>query len=1137
MPSPLESVLRLDPIFKMMGPKDSKAALFKSNIMEHLFQKSSPTSKKEYLLEVTILILGFQILMTAFRSSKESKLYLSLLWTLIVISITWLIYKEDLLSSLLQNSTSKKKNKRKPRKSRKKEASLIDNLKLRLGIIILTQELLLGSQGAEITAWISHFLISAILHVSLTETLQSDKFWCRLRLAVSIFSSLLLLGISSSPQYCFFLSLLNGFLTYLVLLNLQALANKFFRTLFIESESLRRWGNQLLNILDSMPYPVLLIDKQEIMNAVGGNKPFVKICYFNFYADFLVTPCLAEEASEQSDEEEPLVNFLDLLQPEDTGVLIEAINELQEGHSKRVFTTTLPDSINNRPGVHLRGKKFDVSLWSCEWKGSEMVAVLFNNDAYVETKANKSEPIYLKTLNHMLDTQEELLSNVSVSVAKFNSNAIELPKFVDTVKNCALELWGNKLICENFVLLDKEDSSYDSRPFRIKNLLINIFDWSAKELNKKGIEVGLEFSNAFPGYISSQFRVFRAFFFNLLKYVEMNMNKGSLIVHCEKETLPEQPEEKTSLIDLKFNFTLSSPVDSAFPSEDFLETDSDPLAQDFSITNDLFALLPKWLEEMKENLQASIKVDYVKDLLASPAKPENNMVFSVVFSVTEVGNPVKPLPTKHMPLKQNIKEEDTQNNSVFSWKPKSNLEAFHELSEKRKNQNLVQNFSNPKRFAPNSIRGIILPQIPRKNSFNTNINENAGKSEHDIKTKTKLPDLPTKSPISNSRSLRTPSHKIASLLATPKSTKTTRLRKPSEELRDVKVKKIMSNQMNTSDLLLSPSMKDILQLLVSGELIDTQNSSKALPTLGLMSGYFERLIRELFLDHKSKFINSEYIKELLKEEIESYKKQFHMKAGAGALEIIEPVPDKSVGSTTPLVTNKKQGSEGGFKLAHSKTTGAYSFRHLASEEVTKPLKEQELPSMSSGEKMKSLKINSHNISRALMEKRSKAFSDCILTRQKVEWKENTLDLKFYEKFTVLVVDDHKDQAADVCSLLTEFEGVETDECYDGIEAVHKVKQQMDKGYTYHLILTDLLMPHDGFETTKDIRKEEKLRKSRPRQCVVGITADISSSRLELKASQVQIDKIMQKPFDLNKVKEVLQFRAQELELDFQFEMK
>lgn len=87
---------------------------------------------------------------------------------------------------------------------------------------------------------------------------------------------------------------------------------------------------------------------------------------------------------------------------------------------------------------------------------------------------------------------------------------------------------------------------------------------------------------------------------------------------------------------------------------------------------------------------------------------------------------------------------------------------------------------------------------------------------------------------------------------------------------------------------------------------------------------------------------------------------------------------------------------------------------------------------------------------------------------------------------------------------------------NGQEGVEMFKKQK-----FDLILMDIMMPvMDGFEATKEIRKLESQDAASPRIPIIAFTANTINNDRE-KCIQGGMDDILEKPFDINKFREIL----------------
>lgn len=165
-----------------------------------------------------------------------------------------------------------------------------------------------------------------------------------------------------------------------------------------------------------------------------------------------------------------------------------------------------------------------------------------------------------------------------------------------------------------------------------------------------------------------------------------------------------------------------------------------------------------------------------------------------------------------------------------------------------------------------------------------------------------------------------------------------------------------------------------------------------------------------------------------------------------------------------------------------------------------------------------------------------AVAASMKSQQKREWTEMFTQLKLSQKFHILVVDDVPEHVQTTCAILNSFLNVTTDGAYGGEEAVKKVKQKMDNNSMYHLILTDLVMPYNGYDTTRDIRGEEKKRKTRPKYCIIGVTAEKISFSNDVKANGCGMDDTVSKPLNFQVLREIIQKRVKDLGIDFKVEI-
>ncbi len=334
------------------------------------------------------------------------------------------------------------------------------------------------------------------------------------------------------------------------------------------------------------------------------------------------------------------------------------------------------------------------------------------------------------------------------------------------------------------------------------------------------------------------------------------------------------------------------------------------------------------------------------------------------------------------------------------------------------------------------------------------------------------------------------------------------------------VKKKLNWFMDTEALIQKDKFKEImssLKIYCEGDYGGERLESALLH----MTGYFEVIIQRLFADHKKKFMSSEYFKALFAEELGK---------------------DKEV-EKKYLNDERESAKQTPVSLAGSATKNSFSHKRVPNRNATlyspapTPLAERSFSKLGLSDTRHKKVLSDSVLFDMEVHKRHPKIVESMKTRHKREWKEDIINLKLSDTFHVLVVDDLPGQVEVVRSILSCFTNVTSDGAPGGEQAVRMVKQKMDQGMMYHLILTDLTMPYDGFDTTKDIRREEKQRKTRPAYYVIGITGEGLSAGSDQKALESGMNETISKPLKIPSIQNILQKRAQELGLDIEIHVK
>ena len=124
-------------------------------------------------------------------------------------------------------------------------------------------------------------------------------------------------------------------------------------------------------------------------------------------------------------------------------------------------------------------------------------------------------------------------------------------------------------------------------------------------------------------------------------------------------------------------------------------------------------------------------------------------------------------------------------------------------------------------------------------------------------------------------------------------------------------------------------------------------------------------------------------------------------------------------------------------------------------------------------------------------------------------------MNFDDNLSILLVEDNELNQRLMKISLTRYKYIVT-VAVNGLEGVQKFKNQK-----FDLILMDIMMPTmDGFEATKEIRNIERQDASLGHIPIIAFTANTINNDRE-KCVKGGMDDILQKPFDINKFREIL----------------
>lgn len=337
---------------------------------------------------------------------------------------------------------------------------------------------------------------------------------------------------------------------------------------------------------------------------------------------------------------------------------------------------------------------------------------------------------------------------------------------------------------------------------------------------------------------------------------------------------------------------------------------------------------------------------------------------------------------------------------------------------------------------------------------------------------------------------------------------------------------------DSTAMLGNSKLSDISTMLSLGQsYADQEDQLKLRATLARMQNYFESLMRKIFTEHKSRFLNMDYIKAIFQEEI-NLKRDKDIKPSLVTDDMFKFSPV----SATPLPKNLpinilRESFGSSRRLGEKPLTVALSPKLDLKSQLNRTSIIKKDNTLSDTNQASAADAASKN----LLIKRGGQILNSTKKTHVREWKEQTVKLNVHDQFTVLVVDDNMDQIKVVSDLLTQFKNVETEHASDGLEAVQMVRSKLQQGLMYHMVITDIIMPYSGYETTKDIRKMEKQSRTVPRYRIYGITGDLEDPIVDMNATKSGMDGTIQKPLSQTVIKELFAARALELGLDFSFE--
>ena len=621
-------VFARDSAFALHGPGTAKAGTFRSLSTETLFRLKYLAAKQKAFDAVFVLLVIMELLilgicghggLLTIRGARfvfgVSAILLQLVYAGAFQKIKTAFTKQSpgaARRAALQKQ--QQKSEKKVSRNAKKGMWTESLLKLRLLFLIILRESSVLSNPEHLTDpyfFITSFVLTLLTHLVWLENFEGDAKELRTRL---ILKTAILVGITwETGAWKSAIGAWIGFyITHVLVLNLMMLAHKVSRTIFSLSEASQRWGEQVYDLVDSQPFPIFLIEKSAISQVSFDNRPMVKIAYFNLAAEDLLPP-----PDSDPDVEKVTSNFLDLIDEVDVANLVELVSRLSPKSSQLTFTAKAKWNNSSEPK---KGNRFyDITVWETKWKEKPMIAMLFNDEAYVGSKSSRYATKYQKGLTHLLKCTEDNLVKMAMCITKFNSKQLDPIKLVDTASAITSDLWVEKHLIDNFVLFDgAQDDELKRKQYRFKALVLNVVDMLAPTLNKKGCNVLLTFSQRLPQYVTCNLSYFNSLLLNLMKYFEITMKGGSLSIEFQWEThidntftngVGEDLPKEITVLNLLVSAQAAKQSQRSFAQSDFLGLNSKKVKKDYEIKEDMLQLVLLWIGKLKKALAFEVNIN------------------------------------------------------------------------------------------------------------------------------------------------------------------------------------------------------------------------------------------------------------------------------------------------------------------------------------------------------------------------------------------------------------------------------------------------------------------------------------------------------------------------------------------------
>lgn len=568
----------------------------------------------------------FQKKMSKFRSTISSIIFISLItahlssffihwasWSLhrigeislCLVGFVILYWTQDFFQGL-----KAARSKSRPSSTRNQQSTFLDSMPpIQLWILIGLQEISTLASSSHynetVLTWFYRLIISLLVHWSFSETYMKAKISAVVRLGLQ--AIVLLVNCRVVPWSTSAVGSLGVLITYVFLLNGLRQLNKIIRTEYLQRDIQNKFLNQFYTLLDSVPYPVFVFDPSKTDESQG-----MQLIFFNLSGNDIVKgmECFMEN---MGTEEDPKVNFLQLIDPQDEGTLLDKIEMLRQNKSYyETMTTELSKDVFQTNSK----MRFDLTLWKIKWMERDVVVAMYNNDAYrpnkEETRFNSK---FIEGLENTLRKNTEIIETAIANLRKFKQGESDSKALYESMGNGLADLMCDKLLTENLVLNEPWRKEDELKIFNIKPMITNLVDLMSKNIKAKGNVIRLEFNRSFPQHlIQAKLTLIRAFFFDLLHYIELRLSKGNIEMYCDCE---DGDDSDRSQVILKFVIKIEAVRETDLPPLDFLTwttgtttyqaTMKPSVNASYQPQGNLDNKLISWLLQLKEDLNLEIR--------------------------------------------------------------------------------------------------------------------------------------------------------------------------------------------------------------------------------------------------------------------------------------------------------------------------------------------------------------------------------------------------------------------------------------------------------------------------------------------------------------------------------------------------